>query len=307
MNKDMVELDLPMHDSRDTLQVDAEADVIELRKRFDEERQQLRREITALRQQNRDREQQLMSARERDREQLYQETVKLTGELFTLRRQLQEQTKLQAECEELQAQLEAARAEAASLREELSQARPAGPARTKVRRPRRAEPVHPLLADAEAASAQAAAAAAEPAASAPEVQDAPQAEDVESPQEPSVFSTPENEQVLAPAAAPAAAPPQVVQTSHSFHRSGNPIPVLIAVNGVDEDATSGWVVERSLGGMTLMLDQEVPPGTQVRVRNARPACTRSSWTAATVKQIHPVGSSFKLVCRFVEKPRQQFW
>jgi len=231
--------------------------------------------------------------------------------LFTLRRQLQEQTKLQAECENLQAQLEAARAEAASLREELAQARPAGPVKAKVRRPRRAEPVHPLLAEAEAAIVQAAPAEAEPEPVAPEAQAESEAAPQAAAPEPSVFSTPENEQVLAPAAPPPAAPPQVVQTSHSFHRSGNPIPVLIAVTGVDEDATSGWVVERSLGGMTLMLDQEVPLGTQVRVRNARPACTRSSWTAATVKQIHPVGSSFKLVCRFVEKPSweqmQQFW
>jgi hypothetical protein len=115
--------------------------------------------------------------------------------------------------------------------------------------------------------------------------------------EPSVFTSAEAEQPFTPTAV--APQPQVVRPGNSFHRSGNPIPVRIALTGDDDEAASGWVVERSLGGMTLMLDQEVSPETQVRVRNARPSCTRSSWITATVKQIYQEGNSFKLVCRFV--------
>lgn len=347
MSNDTVELELPSRDSESVR--DAGDPWIEERKRFDEERQRLRREITALKQENREREQQMLIARERDKERLYQETVQLTGELFTLRRQLAEQTKAQEQtkAEETMAQPELQRLqellaesqrcadglrqevaelkreraalqtrlqelEGTSARESPPSAPPAAaePARAKKSPPSPAAKAAPAPASAPVAKAPPAPAVAKaktspaPAAAPVAKQKARKAEakPVEPPPPPAAEMT-EDEQ------------PEVVENvpdrKNSFHRSGNPIPVLIAATAEDDEALSGWVVERSMGGMTLLLDQELPLGTQVRVRNARKTCTRSAWNVVTVKKVEGVGSSFKLICRFTQQPSweaiQQFW
>ena len=92
---------------------------------------------------------------------------------------------------------------------------------------------------------------------------------------------------------------------------GNPIPVLLAPRDGDDEVLSGWIVERSLAGLTLLLDQELPIESVWRIKNARPSCTRPEWVTITIEACLPEGNAFKLDGKFLQHPTwqdmQQFW
>jgi hypothetical protein len=289
MDRDTVELDLAAPASQDTdsplsFETDVKQALIEERKRFDAERQQLRLEITNLKRVNFERDQQMAVALEREKARVNQDNMQMTGELFALRRQLQDQTKLRAELERTQGLLEEAHRVADALREELQAVR------------EQAAQVDTLREELQAVREQAA-------------QIDTLREELQVVRDQAVVSAPEKPAPAAPAFLYEEAEPD--HRKHSFHTSGNPIPVRIAVGGDDNDTVAGWVLERSLGGFTLLLDQEMPVGARVRVRNARPNCLLPTWIGVSIKKCQPEGNSFKLICRFIERPTweeiQQFW
>src|SRR5437899_3094014 len=51
----------------------------------------------------------------------------------------------------------------------------------------------------------------------------------------------------------------------SLRRGGNPVPVLIKLNNTKEDPWHGWVYDRSMGGLGLIVDTELQPGELLRV------------------------------------------
>jgi hypothetical protein len=65
---------------------------------------------------------------------------------------------------------------------------------------------------------------------------------------------------------------------------------------------SGWVKDRALGGLCLVVDRELLPGTVLKVR-PRPTQTVSPpWTPVTVKSCRGSHGEFELGCQFHHTP-----
>lgn len=64
---------------------------------------------------------------------------------------------------------------------------------------------------------------------------------------------------------------------------------------------SGWVVDRSLGGMCLSVDHEVEPGTHLRARptNVPPSFP---WVELRVQSVRPKDKVWELGCEFERTP-----
>lgn len=61
---------------------------------------------------------------------------------------------------------------------------------------------------------------------------------------------------------------------------------------------TGWVIDRSWGGLRLSLDEAVEPGTHLRVRNST-ADENVPWVEVTVQSIRPFESTWELGCEYV--------
>ena len=83
-------------------------------------------------------------------------------------------------------------------------------------------------------------------------------------------------------------------------RKGNPISVYVANGAGNGDPFQGWVVDRSAGGLRLLVDEPLAPGTQLSLR---PVKVHASfpWTEVRVKNCFPERKSWSLGCQFVHK------
>jgi hypothetical protein len=82
-------------------------------------------------------------------------------------------------------------------------------------------------------------------------------------------------------------------------RKGNPISVQIS-NGSGNDAIQGWVLDRSSGGLRLLVDDPMTPGTVLSIRPAK-VHENFPWVKVKVKNCHPERKSWNVGCQFVEK------
>lgn len=90
----------------------------------------------------------------------------------------------------------------------------------------------------------------------------------------------------------------------AFRRLGNPIEVHYTADAFADAPRSGYVIDRSVGGLRLMVTHEVPPGTVLSVRpaNVSPMVpwveleARSCANSATQPGAYDVG------CAFVKTP-----
>lgn len=81
-------------------------------------------------------------------------------------------------------------------------------------------------------------------------------------------------------------------------RKGNPVPVYMSSG---EGVTSrGWVVDRSLGGLRLMVDEARGPGTVLGVRPVK-VHDDFPWVQVRVKNCYAERKSWNLNCQFMEK------
>jgi hypothetical protein len=83
-------------------------------------------------------------------------------------------------------------------------------------------------------------------------------------------------------------------------RKGNPVSVAIADGEDEADTIQGWVVDRSLGGLRLLVDASVPAGTVLNVRPIK-AAPSFPWVQVRVKSCYPERKSWNLGCQFVRK------
>jgi hypothetical protein len=83
-------------------------------------------------------------------------------------------------------------------------------------------------------------------------------------------------------------------------RKGNPVSVAIANGDGGADAVQGWVVDRSAGGLRLLVDESVPAGTVLHVRPNK-AAPSFPWVQVRVKSCYPERKSWNLGCQFVRK------
>jgi hypothetical protein len=83
-------------------------------------------------------------------------------------------------------------------------------------------------------------------------------------------------------------------------RQGNLVPVTVTGGKSDEQALNGWVLNRSGGGLCLLVDEQVAPGTVLTVTpNLGPSTFE--WIQVEVKSCRPERKSWLLGCQFLEK------
>lgn len=83
-------------------------------------------------------------------------------------------------------------------------------------------------------------------------------------------------------------------------RKGNPVPVGISNGDGENEPFQGWVVDRSTGGLRLLVDEAVPAGTVLNVRPTK-APPSFPWLQLKVKSCYPERKSWNLGCQFVQK------
>jgi len=82
-------------------------------------------------------------------------------------------------------------------------------------------------------------------------------------------------------------------------RQGNVVSVTLTAHG-REHSLSGWVMNRSGGGLCLLVDEEVPPGTVLTV-TPHLGLIAFEWIQVEVKSCRPERKSWLLGCQFLHK------
>jgi hypothetical protein len=81
-------------------------------------------------------------------------------------------------------------------------------------------------------------------------------------------------------------------------RKGNLVEVVLVG---EEGSVAGWVVDRSIGGLCLLLEQKVSAGATYKVR-ARAAAETTPWAPIVVKHCCPDGDLWEAGCQFPHTP-----
>ncbi len=87
----------------------------------------------------------------------------------------------------------------------------------------------------------------------------------------------------------------------STRRGGHPVTVQLADPDEKAPAQSGWVVDRSVGGLCLMVPQPVPIGSFWKVRPADAPRTTPP-VLVEIRTCVSAGAEWKLNCRFDKTP-----
>jgi PilZ domain len=85
----------------------------------------------------------------------------------------------------------------------------------------------------------------------------------------------------------------------SMRREGEPVKVFVAPGTDSAEAGEGLVVDRSQGGLCLMVNEPVEQGSLLRVRAAH-VPDDAQWVPVYVKRCQAQGDSWKLGCQFAE-------
>ncbi|MBY0524393.1 MAG: PilZ domain-containing protein [Gemmataceae bacterium] len=114
--------------------------------------------------------------------------------------------------------------------------------------------------------------------------------------------TPEARPSRATAAAPVATAPTDAgeERRTAPRRRGNPVSVQVSDANARTEPFQGWVVDRSSGGLRLLVDQSVSAGTVLSVRPTK-AHPSFPWVQVKVRSCRPERSSWNLGCQFVAK------
>jgi hypothetical protein len=84
-------------------------------------------------------------------------------------------------------------------------------------------------------------------------------------------------------------------------RKGNSVEVVVSA-GSDRPPVHGWVVNRSVGGLCLMMEQPFEEGTTPSVR-PRSALESTPWTPVEIRGCQAHGSDWEVSCRFIKAPQ----
>ena len=84
-------------------------------------------------------------------------------------------------------------------------------------------------------------------------------------------------------------------------RKGNSVEVYFA-EAPNKDPIQGWVVDRSVGGLCLVIEQPLSAGAvwHVKPRNGSPT---TPWTAVEVRSCRAENGNWEIGCRFVQTPQ----
>jgi hypothetical protein len=84
-------------------------------------------------------------------------------------------------------------------------------------------------------------------------------------------------------------------------RKGNAVPVQISNEQATAEPCFGWVIDRSVGGLRLSVDQPVTPATILSVRTTD-APESTPWVQVEVRNCAACDKNWELGCRFVRTP-----
>ncbi len=87
----------------------------------------------------------------------------------------------------------------------------------------------------------------------------------------------------------------------SFRRQGNPIQIFIALPDDKDRPERGWVLDRSMGGMCIQVNEEVAVGTLLAVLAVN-APSMTPWVDIEVRTCRAVQDGFELGCQFLKTP-----
>jgi len=86
----------------------------------------------------------------------------------------------------------------------------------------------------------------------------------------------------------------------SPRRKGNPVSVLVSLDIPGANPVESWIVDRSRGGLCLLLDEPRTVGTVLKVRPSK-AGPGARWVQVEVRSCRPERSSFRVGCQFLEE------
>lgn len=87
----------------------------------------------------------------------------------------------------------------------------------------------------------------------------------------------------------------------SVRRTGAPVEVFISDAEAATDPVRGWVEDRSMGGLCLLVEKEVPVGTVLSIMACH-APSGTPWTKVEVKTCREADGSWELGCQFLRTP-----
>lgn len=83
-------------------------------------------------------------------------------------------------------------------------------------------------------------------------------------------------------------------------RKGNTVEVQISIDE-RSDPTRGWVLDRSIGGIGILVDEPIAQGAVIKIR-PRTATVTAGWIEVTVRACRREGHQFELGCQFHRTP-----
>lgn len=83
-------------------------------------------------------------------------------------------------------------------------------------------------------------------------------------------------------------------------RKGNTIELQVLPDGA-EQPLSAWVLDRSIGGLCLLVEAPLPQGATLKVR-PRKVSEQIPWTEVTVKSCRAEGTQYEIGCQFHRTP-----
>jgi hypothetical protein len=87
----------------------------------------------------------------------------------------------------------------------------------------------------------------------------------------------------------------------AYRRPGNPVEVSLCEAESSEELLRGWVLNRSLGGLSLALHQPITLGTVLNIRPAN-APLGAHWIQIEVRSCQQKGKNWVAGCRFIRTP-----
>lgn len=87
----------------------------------------------------------------------------------------------------------------------------------------------------------------------------------------------------------------------AYRRGGHPVEVLYSLPDRKKQPFQGWVVDRSVGGLCLTVNQEFAEGTVLAVIPAN-APPMTPWVEVEVRSCRAIDGQMELGCKFVKTP-----
>lgn len=99
----------------------------------------------------------------------------------------------------------------------------------------------------------------------------------------------------------AAMPSFADRRTSTRREGGNPVKVVLASPAFKSGTLTGYVLDRSTGGMRLASGTGMPVGTSVQVRAVH-APDETPWVTILVRSCKPSGKGFEMGCEFDKTP-----